>query len=117
MGLEYIRSASGKPFRKRWAKGLNRLKAPSLFDVSLDEQSRVVTATLTPGCVAKPGDRYMVQSGDRGEVLVFDGHRQVACIANPPPGLTEALNARHGMAPATVERVGGFGDTVELKLK
>jgi hypothetical protein len=88
-----------------------------MFDISLDEQSRVVTATLTPGCTAKPGDRYLIQSGDRGEVLVFNGHRQVACIANPSPGLTEALHACHGMAPATVERVGGFGDTVELELK
>jgi hypothetical protein len=30
--------------------------------------------------------------------------------------LTEALDAHHGMAPATVERIGGFGETAELKL-
>jgi hypothetical protein len=117
MGLEYIRSAAGKPYRKRWAKGLNRLKSPSLLDVSLSEQTRMVTATLAPGCTPKPGDSFLVQSSGKGDVLVFDGHRQVACIANPPAGLTEVLNARHGMAPAIVERVGSFGDTAELKLK
>jgi hypothetical protein len=117
MGLEYIRSAAGKPYKKRWAKGLNRLKSPSLLDVSLSEEARVVTATLAPGCRPKPGDRYLVQLGENGKALVFDGHRQVASVANPPPSLTQALDARHCVVPAIVERVGGFGDTADLKLK
>jgi hypothetical protein len=115
MGLEYIRSAAGKPYKKRWAKGLDRLKSPSLLDVAVTEQTRVLTATLAPGCRATPGDRYLLQSGDKGEILVFDGHRQVASIANPPPSVTQAL-ASHGVAPATVERVSGLGETAELKL-
>jgi hypothetical protein len=117
MGLEYIRSAAGKPYKKRWAKGLNRLKSPSLLDATLSEEARVVTAVLAPECLPKPGDRYLVQSGENGEVLVFDGHRLVASVVNPPPSLTEVLKTRHGVAPATVERVGGLGDTAELKLK
>jgi hypothetical protein len=116
MGLDYIRSAPGKSFRKRWTNGLNLLKTPSLLDVSLGEHSRLVTATLMPGRGAKPGDRCMVQLGDTGDVLVFDGHRHIACITNPPPGLTDALKARHGITPAAVERVSAFGDTVELRL-
>ena len=33
MGLDCIRSAVGKPYMKRWPKGLDRLKTPSLLDV------------------------------------------------------------------------------------
>ena len=55
MGLEYIRSAAGKPYVKRWAKGLNRLKTPSLLDVKLGEECRTVTATLAPGCAREAG--------------------------------------------------------------
>ena len=117
MGLEYIRSATGKPYTKRWAKGLNRLKTPTLLDVTLTEESRVVTAALAPGCAPKPGDTFLVQANGTGDLVVFDGHRQIAHIPNPPSGVIEALNARHGMAPAIVERVGGFGNTAEMKLK
>jgi hypothetical protein len=117
MGLEYIRSASGKPYTKRWAKGLNRLKTPTLLDVTLTEESRVVTAALAPGCAPKPGDAFIVQANGTGDLVVFDGHRQIAHIPNPPSGVIDALKARHGMAPAIVERIGGFGNTAELKLK
>jgi hypothetical protein len=117
MGLEYIRSAAGKPYFKRWAKGLNRLKMPSLLNVNLSEECRTITATFVPGCTAKPGDAFLVQSGSAGDVVVLDGHRQIARIANPPAGLAEVLHSFHGIVPATVERIGAFGDTAELKLK
>jgi len=54
MGLDYIRSAAGKPYIKRWAKGLNRLKTPTLLDTNLSPESRIVTAMLVPGCTPKP---------------------------------------------------------------
>jgi hypothetical protein len=117
MGIEYIRSAAGKPYKKRWAKGLDRLKSPSLLDGTLIEGARLFTARLVPGCLPKLGDRYLVQSGENGEVLVFDGHRLVASVVNAPPSLRQALETHYGVAPATVERVGGLGDTAELKLK
>ncbi len=117
MGLEYIRSAAGKPYVKRWARGLDRMKTPSLLDVELSEECRTITVTLVPGCAAKPGDAFLVQSNGAGDLVVLDGHRQIARVANPPAGLAEALNTCHGMAPALVERVGSFGDTAELKLK
>ena len=116
MGLDYIRSAAGKPYIKRRAKGLNRLKTPTLLDTNLSPESRIVTAMLVPGCTPKPGDAFLVQANGSGDLIVLDGHRQVARISNPPPGVTEALDAHHGMAPATVERIGGFGETAELKL-
>ena len=98
-------------------QGLNRLKTPTLLDVTLTEESRMVTAALAPGCAPKPGETFLVQTSGTGDLAVFDGHRQIAHIPNPPSGVIEALNARHGMAPAIVERVGGFGNTEELKLK
>jgi hypothetical protein len=48
---------------------------------------------------------------------VFDGLRQVASITNAPPSVRAAVDARHGMAPAVVERVGILGATAEIKLK
>ena len=34
MGLDYIRAQTGKPWRKRWDGGLDRLKAPTLLDLT-----------------------------------------------------------------------------------
>ena len=48
MGLDYIRTQTGKPWRKRWDGGLDRLKTPTLLDATMSESSRVVTATLDP---------------------------------------------------------------------
>jgi hypothetical protein len=42
MGLDYIRSQTGKPWRKRWDGGLDRLKAPSLLDLNMSEAARTV---------------------------------------------------------------------------
>lgn len=117
MGIDYIRSLSGKPYEKRWAKGVDRLKTPTLLDVTLSAESRLLTATLAPGCAPKTGDTYLVQTTGSGDLVVLDGHRQVARVANPPPSVANALAAQQGIAPVTVERVGGLGTTAELKLK
>ena len=37
MGLDYIRAQTGKPWRKRWNGGLDRLKAPTLLDLTMSE--------------------------------------------------------------------------------
>ena len=66
MGLDYIRAQTGKPWRKRWDGGLDRLKAPTLLDLTMSEASRVVTAQLDPAA--------RVKAGDIGDVLpVIDG--------------------------------------------
>jgi hypothetical protein len=96
MGLDYIRSAAGKPYVKRWAKGLNGLKTPSLIDVHLTEECRTVTASLAPGCAMKPGDAFLVQFGGTGDLVVLEGHRQIAQIVNAPA-------AHHGVAVAAAE--------------
>ncbi|WP_342640183.1 hypothetical protein [Rhodoligotrophos ferricapiens] len=117
MGLDYIRSAAGKPYVKRWAKGLDRLKTPSLLDVQIGDVSQTITATLVPGCAAKAGDAFLIQSRGDSDLVVFDGHREIARIVNPPAGLAQTIKSCHGMMPATVERIGSFGDSAELKLK
>jgi hypothetical protein len=117
MGIDYIRDQAGKPYVKRWAKGLNRLKMPTLLDINLSAESRVMTATLTPGCSLREGGAYLVQATASGDLAVMDGHRQIACVVNPPADVTQALAAQHGLAPVTVERIGSFGTTMELKLK
>ena len=116
MGIDFIRDASGKPYTKRWAKGLDRTKSPTLMDVSLSEEGRTLTARLATKGAARQGATVLVQS--KGSYLVvLDGLRQVASIANPPASVRAAVEARQGMAPAVVERVGVLGATAEIKLK
>jgi hypothetical protein len=52
MGLDYIRAQAGKPWRKRWNGGLDRLKASTLLDLTVTEAARTVTAELTTGADA-----------------------------------------------------------------
>lgn len=116
MGIEFIRNASGKPYNKRWAKGLDRTKAPTLMDVSLSEESRTLTAKLTAKGAPCQGATVLIQSKGT-DFIVYDGLRQVASITNVPPSVRAAVDARQGMAPAVVERVGILGATAEIKLK
>ena len=116
MGIDFIRNASGKPYLKRWAKGLDRTKSPTLMDISLSEESRTFTAKLTGKGAACQGATVLVQL--RGpDLIVLDGLRQVGCIANAPASVRATVEARQGMAAAVVERVGVLGATAEIKLK
>jgi hypothetical protein len=66
MGLDYIRAQTGKPWRKRWDGGLDRLKAPTLLDLTMSEAARTVTAELNAGSRVRAGDTLIVQSGPDG---------------------------------------------------
>lgn len=116
MGIDFIRNASGKPYTKRWAKGLDRTQSPTLMDVSLSEEGRTLTANLTGAGAAREGATVLVQSKG-SDLAVMDGLRQVGSIANVPASVRAAVEARQGMAPAVVERVGVLGATAEIKLK
>ena len=115
MGIEFIRNASGEPSVKRWAKGLDRTKTPTLMDVSVSEASRTLTVKLTSMKAVCEGATVLVQSKGP-DLVVFDGLRQVGSIADPPDSVRTALATRHGMVRAVVERVGVLGTTVEIKL-
>lgn len=116
MGLDYIRSQTGKPWRKRWNGGLDRLKAPTLLDLSMSETARTVTAELSGGASVKVGDTLIVQSGADGLTL-SDGLRAIGRVANPSSELTTAICDGGGYAEAVLQRVGLFGDTAEISVK
>jgi hypothetical protein len=116
MGLDYIRSATGKPWRKRWAGGLDRLKQPSLLDLAITESARMVTAQLTIGCQPKLGDVFIIEAN--GAVFtVSDGLRSIGSVTNPSAEAASAGAAAACYAEAVVQRLGLFGDTAELSLR
>ena len=116
MGLDFIRADSGKPYVKRWAKGIDRAKTPGLFDVHLGEESRAVTAKLLPNCEPQPGASVVIQSSGTGGVVIFDGLREVGRVTDAPPSIAAKLKAQGGMASGVVERLGAFG-TAEIAVK
>lgn len=116
MGLDYIRAQTGKPWRKRWNGGLDRLKAPTLLDLTMTEAARTVTAELNAGARVKAGDKLIIQSAADG-LTVSDGLRAIGRIANPSTELTTAVHNGGGYAEGVLQRVGLFGDTAELSVK
>ena len=116
MGLDYIRAETGEPWRKRWNGGLDRLKAPTLLDLTMTEAARTVTAELNAGASVKVGDRLIVQSAPDG-LTVSDGLRAIGRIANPSTEMSTAIREAGGYAEGVLKRVGLFGDTAELSVK
>jgi hypothetical protein len=116
MGLDYIRAQTGKPWRKRWNAGLDRLKAPTLLDLTVTEAARTVTAELSAGARVKAGDKLIVQNAPDG-LTVSDGLRAIGRITNASTELTNAIRDGGGYAEGVLQRVGLFGDTAELSVK
>ncbi len=116
MGLDYIRAQTGKPWRKRWNGGLDRLKTPTLLDLAVTEAARTVTAELSAGATVKVGDKLIVQNTVDG-LTVSDGLRAIGRINNPSTELTSAIRDGGGYAEGVLLRVGLFGDTAELSVK
>lgn len=116
MGLDYIRARTGKPWRKRWDRGLDRLKAPTLLDLTMSEASRVMTVQLNSDACGKTGDTLIVQMTADG-LSVSDALRAIGRIRNAPPEMTAAISDCGGYAEAIVQRVGMFGDTLEVSVK
>ncbi len=116
MGLDYVRAQTGKPWKKRWDGGLNRLKQPSLLDLTMTEAARTATAELYPGTKFRPGDVVIVQtSGNR--LIVSDGVRAVGQITSPTAELAAAMTSSGGYAEGTLQRIGLFGDTAEISIR
>jgi hypothetical protein len=113
MGLDYIRAQTGKPWRKRWDNGLDRLKVPTLFDLSITEAFRAVTATINPVAGARAGDILIIQSTCDGLVL-SNGLRSIGYVDSPTSEISAAVRDCGGYARGEVRRVGLFGDTAEI---
>lgn len=116
MGVDFIREQSGKPWRKRWDKGLDRLKSPGLFDVQFTDQQRTITADLEVKSALKVGDQVVLQC-DGQSVIVCSGHRQVGAIQGLTADVRAAIAGCGGVALGTVERVGLFGNNAELSIQ
>jgi len=116
MGLDYIRAATGKPWKKRWNGGLNRLKQPTLLDLTMSETARTVTVELQPGTLLHIGDTVIVESGQSG-ITVSDGLRSIGHIPRLSADLSAALESGGGYAEGTLERIGLFGDTAEVSIR
>lgn len=116
MGLDYIRAHTGKPWRKRWNGGLDRLKTPTLLDLTMTEAARTMTAELNAGARVKAGDRLIVQSVPDG-LTVSDGLRAIGRISNPSTEMNAAIREGGGYAEGVLQRVGLFGDTAEISVK
>lgn len=116
MGADFMREQSGQPWRKRWHKGVNRLKEPGLFDVQFGAQLRTVTADIDPGVNVRAGDELVVQCGS-GNVTICRGQSRVGAINGLPSDMRTSLTDCGGVALGIVERVGLFGNSVELRLQ
>ncbi|MEQ1756079.1 MAG: hypothetical protein ABL973_18295 [Micropepsaceae bacterium] len=116
MGLDYIRAQTGKPWKKRWSGGLNRLKQPTLFELTMSEAARTLTVDLQPGTSLRAGDILIVENGAAG-ITVSDGLRPIGIVVNPSADISATLAKGGGYASGTLERVGLFGDTAEVIIK
>lgn len=116
MGLDYIRAQTGKPWRKRWDGGLNRLKSPTLFDLTMSETARTVTARIEKGVCVETGATVIVEIGASG-LTISDGLRAIGSIDNPAADIAAGIRASGGYAEGICQRVGLFGDTVEISVR
>ena len=116
MGLDYIRAKTGKPWRKRWDRGLDRLNTPTLLDLTMSEASRVVTAQLNVASCVKVNDTLILQVTTDG-LTISDGLRAIGRIENSAPDITAAIRDCGGYAEGVVRRVGLFGNTAEVSVK
>lgn len=116
MGLDYIRNQTGKPWSRRWDGGLDRLKTPTLLDLTINETLRFLTAELFPNVQVKTGGSYIVECEGKG-LTISDGLRRVGHIDTPPEETLAAVANLGGYAEAVIQRVGLFGDTAEVQLR
>lgn len=116
MGNDFIREQSGQPWRKRWDKGVDRLKMPSLFDVQFSSQQRTVTADIDPGAQVLAGEQLVVQYHS-GIATVCRGQGRIGAIKGLPSDMQSSITDCGGVALGTVERVSLFGNSAELSVR
>ena len=116
MGVDFIRSQSGKPYNKRWDRGVDRLKEPSLFDVNFNGDCRFVTLTCENTSASKVGRDLILQLDESGSCTAFDGLLAIGTLEQPPASVVTFLTANSGIAPVTVDRIGALGGTIEVRL-
>lgn len=116
MGNDFIREQSGQPWRKRWDKGVDRLKQPGLFDAQFSSQRRTVTAEIDPGIKLQAGEQLVVQCHS-GNATICRGQTRIGSINGLPSDMQSAIANFGGVALGTVERVSLFGNSAELSVR
>lgn len=116
MGLDFVREQSGQPWRKRWDKGIDRLKLPGLFDVQFSSQQRTITADIDPGITIQTGEQLVVQC-QSGRATISRGPSRIGAINGLPSDMQSAIINGGGIALGTVERVSLFGNSAELSVR
>jgi hypothetical protein len=116
MGVDFIRNESGKPWRKRWYKGRDLLKIPSLFDVEFSEQQRLINVDLDCDVDLRVGDQVIVQLNGSATIV---SHAQlcVGRVAACPDEIRATIAECGGVALGTVERISLFGNNAELSIR
>lgn len=116
MGLDFIRRSAGQPFTKAWKDGVNRLAAPTLFDLATVEPPRRVIAHPLPHENLNAGQEVIVHM--QGPLLgLFVGLRQVATVDAPPSELFASVRDASGVALGVIERVSLFGNALEVSIR
>ena len=116
MGLDYIRKETGQSWRKRWDGGLDRLMAPTLFDLTMNDACHSLTADLSSGAEVKVGDSFIVQRvGDA--LVITDGLRAIGQIGNPSTDTIAAVTSACGYAEGIIQHVSLFGGSAEISLR
>lgn len=116
MGLDYIRRQSGKPFYKKWDKGLDRLKQFDLLDHNTADAKNSAAAKIQPGYRLCPGQEVCLVKSGEGLTIIIE-LKPVGKIENPPASMTDAISDCGGIALGTIEHSGIFGDTAEVSIK
>ena len=116
MGLDFIRDKSGKPWRKKWAGGVERLKIPGLFDLPIDDAVRTVMVVFKDGARAELGEELVAHVRGR-QLDVCRGVTIVGTALNPPEDILNMIVAAGGVAEAPVVRLDIFGTAAEVQLK
>src|SRR4051812_22693702 len=116
MGVDFIRSCSGKPHNKRWAQSIDRLKEPSLFDVHFEGECQFITLSREGQITTSAGGDLILQLEGNGSCTAFDGLNAVGRLEQPPENVVTFLNANNGIAPVVLDHIGVLGNTIEVRL-
>lgn len=115
MGLEFIRTNKGRPWRKGWTAGFDALTELTLFDLTFTGDVRTLTIDRIPGTPCAAGTVLVLTLQPDDSLSASDGHCDVGRAA-PPPEILKAIKSASGVAVANVVKVGELGDTFEVSL-
>lgn len=116
MGLDFIRDKAGRPWRKKFAGGVERIKLPGLFDLPFEKMRRTVTVIFTSVGRAGTGEK-LIAHANGAQLDVCRGATVIGMVQNPPEDVMNAIRSAGGDATASVVDVSPFGTAAEVELQ